>query len=66
MLQNLGIAASHTGPATYIQNIYNATGQDSPQEVERFNEVTCARREMDIVDAEYTEEMASFDEDALP
>jgi hypothetical protein len=62
ILQNLGISASHTGPATYIQNIYSSSAQPTDTEVNRFAEIIQARQDTDILDAEYTDELASLED----
>jgi hypothetical protein len=62
ILQNTGILASHAGGNTYIQQVFNATGQPTDIEVNRFAEIIQARQDTDILDAEYTDEMQSLDD----
>ena len=55
ILQNTGILASHTQGNTYIQAIFNAANIPESKEINRFADMISQRQELDVIEAEYSE-----------
>ena len=54
-LQTMGILASHSGGNVYIQNVYNAIQAADITQVNRFADMISQRQELDVIEAEYSE-----------
>ena len=58
ILQNTGILASHTQGNTYIQAIFNTANIPETKDINRFTELIAERQEQDVIEAEYTADIA--------